>query len=244
MQSIVLSSSIPSLREPAPILCALSASEPPRRQRWQRPARASDGSRASSPRPATRGDSQEDAQRERANLAMSRYAQGDDRAFEELYRVLSPRLYRLCLCLVGHTDAEELLQDVFLKMHRARDTFLDGGSVLAWSFAIARTTSVDRIRRRRRRPEETAAPEQLESNPTHVESCPEASCIGQSLERRLDEELGRMTDTLRTAYLMVKLEGLTCAEAGEVLGVSTSAVKQRVHRAGEELKQNLVEAGW
>jgi len=184
------------------------------------------------------------AQRARVNEAMSRYARGDDRAFEELYRTLSPRLYRLCLCLVGRTEAEELLQEVFLKMHRARGTFLEGGSVLAWSFAIARTTSVDHIRRRRRRPEDVSAPEHLEAHASVSAASPESSYVGRALEETVDRELGRLSETLRVAYLMVKLEGLTCAEAGSALGVSTSAIKQRVHRAGEELKAQLSASGW
>ena len=92
-----------------------------------------------------------------AGEAMSRYAAGDDRAFDDVYTLLAPRLYRLCICLIGRSEADDLLQEVFLKMHRARASFVPGGSVIAWSFAIARTTSIDRMRHRGRRPEDATA---------------------------------------------------------------------------------------
>src|SRR4051812_23031372 len=91
---------------------------------------------------AARPESHSNAQTERANAAMIRYANGDDAAFPELYRLLAPSLYRLCRWLCAG-DASELFQEVFLKIHRARASFVDSGSVFAWSAAIARKTHVD-----------------------------------------------------------------------------------------------------
>lgn len=182
--------------------------------------------------------------RARASAAMERYAQGEDRAFGELYALLSPRLFRLCIYLIGRGNAEELLQEVFLKMHRARATFVPGGSVVAWSFAIARTTCVDRLRRDRRRPESFIEQEQLEAQADSPASSPESASAGRALESLLEQRLSGLSESLRSAYVLVKLEGLSCAEAGEVLGVSASAIKQRVHRASDDLKLGLASAGW
>jgi len=179
-----------------------------------------------------------------ANDAMTRYAQGDDRAFDDVYTLLSPRLYRLCIHLIGRGEADDLLQEVFLKIHRARASFVPGGSVVAWSFAIARTTCVDRMRRKKRRPEDAVEQEQLERHGGESGSCPEAASSGRALEGVLEAQLAKLSESLRSAYVLVKLEGMSCAEAGAVLGASTSAVKQRVHRATEELRAALTEAGW
>jgi len=185
-----------------------------------------------------------DDYRMRASSAMERYARGEDRAFDELYTLLSPRLFRLCIYLIGRGEAEELLQEVFLKMHRARESFVPGGSVVAWSFAIARTTCVDRMRRKKRRPENAMEQEQLEAHAASPTSCPESASTGRALESVLEARLQTLSESLRSAYVLVKIEGLSCAEAGELLGATSSAIKQRVHRATDELKAGLVEAGW
>ncbi|MET0385162.1 MAG: RNA polymerase sigma factor [Polyangiales bacterium] len=184
------------------------------------------------------------SERARANTAMERYAHGDDSAFRELYQILAPRLYGQCIRLAGREQAEELLQEVFLKMHRARASYVSGGSVFAWSFAIARTTQLDRVRAKRRRPEQVVEPVQLEGQNAQRESCPEASFVGRSLGVLLDRRLGRLSESLIAAYALVRVDGLSCAEAGTRLGASVSAVKQRVHRASEDLKAGLLEAGW
>jgi RNA polymerase sigma-70 factor (ECF subfamily) len=178
------------------------------------------------------------------SAAMERYARGEDRAFEELYSLLSPGLHRMCIYLSGRADAEELLQEVFLKMHRARDTFVPGGSAVAWAFAIARTTCLDRLRRRRRRPEDAVPQDQLEAHAAAPSGCPDSMSTARACETALEAGLALLSECLRSAYVLVKLEGLSCSEAASVLGASPSAVKQRVHRASEELKLHLREAGW
>lgn len=193
---------------------------------------------------APRARTEQSAETARATAAMDRYARGDAAAFEELYRLLSPRLYRLCIYLAGRNDADELLQEVFLKLHRARESFVPGGSVVAWSYAIARTTHLDRIRRRKRRPEAPLEAAQLETRAADGSTNPESTAAQRALQQVFENELARLSETLRAAYVMVKIEGLSCAEAGSVLGASTSAIKQRVHRASEQLKAALVSSGW
>lgn len=181
---------------------------------------------------------------ERASQAMVRYAAGDAQAFAELYKLLAPRLHRFCILLAGRSDADDLLQEVFLKMHRARSSFAPTGSVLAWGFAITRTTWLDRQRARRARREDPAEHADLEHRSDTTLACPESSCSGQGLERALERELMRLSEALRAAYILVKLEELSCAEAAAVLGTSVSAVKQRVHRACCELQKAFDDADW
>jgi RNA polymerase sigma-70 factor (ECF subfamily) len=169
---------------------------------------------------------------------MLRYANGDDAAFRELYGLLAPRLYRLCRCLSA-ADAGELVQEVFLKIHRARATFVDTGSVFAWSAAIARKTHVDLIRYRARRPETTLPSNQLELGPLHSGLSPEAPLLQRELEHEVQRELGLLSDTLRVAYNLVKVRGQSYADASAQLGAPVDAIKQRVHRACEELRAGV-----
>jgi RNA polymerase sigma-70 factor, ECF subfamily len=174
----------------------------------------------------------------RANAAMLRYASGDDAAFRELYGLLAPRLYRLCRWLCP-ADAGELFQEVFLKIHRARATFVDSGSVFAWSAAIARKTHVDLVRYRARRPESALPSNQLELRPSHGALSPEAPLLGRELEREVERELGLLSDNLRVAYKLVKVGGQSYADASAQLGAPIDAIKQRVHRACEEIRAGV-----
>jgi RNA polymerase sigma-70 factor (ECF subfamily) len=185
-----------------------------------------------------RSKSQMSGETARANAAMLRYAKGDDAAFPELYRLLAPRLYRLCRWLSA-ADAGELFQEVFLKIHRARGTFVDSGSVFAWSAAIARKTHVDLVRYRARRPETALPSNQLELGPGHGALSPEAPLLQRELEREVERELGLLSKNLRVAYHLVKVRGQSYADASAELGAPIDAIKQRVHRACEELRAGV-----
>jgi RNA polymerase sigma-70 factor, ECF subfamily len=168
--------------------------------------------------------------RERASQLMSEHAAGDARAFPALYPMLRPKLARLCRSFVGPDEAEDVLQEVFLKLHRARGTFTPGGNAFAWAYAVARATCLDRLRARARDAEVPMEPSTLER---------------RAAPRTAPAELGGMldqfSDCLRTTYVLVKVEGMECREAAALLGTTTSAVKQRVHRATALLREQLRE---
>src|SRR5258708_6378967 len=82
---------------------------------------------------------------------MVRYQEGDAAAVETLVTNLSPSLLRFCWGPgMSQSDAEDLLQDCWLRVHRARHTYLPSEPLLPWIFAVARHTRLDAYRRRRR----------------------------------------------------------------------------------------------
>jgi RNA polymerase sigma-70 factor (ECF subfamily) len=165
----------------------------------------------------------------RASQLMTDHAAGDARAFPALYPLLRPKLARLCRSFVGPEEVEDVLQEVFLKLHRSRASFTPGGNALAWAYAVARATCLDRLRARKRQAEVPTEPSTLELR------------AGPSDERELGAVLDQFSDCLRTTYVLVKVEGLECREAAALLGTTTSAVKQRVHRATALLRAQLRE---
>lgn len=179
---------------------------------------------------------------------MQRHAAGEDRVFDELYRIMSPRLHRFCLRITAHrSEADDCLQETMLRMHRARATYRRGSNVLHWAFAIARSVHLDRLRYRRRRPEElgtTTDAAELDRLQTDESSSPEAAVRARDLETAVSLELGRMSEKLRAAYVLLREEGLSAAEAAAILGTSAAAVRQRAHRADEQLRAALGAAGW
>jgi len=175
------------------------------------------------------------------NAAMERYVSGDDRAFDELYRLLSPRLLGMCCRLAGPVDAEDICQETFIKIHRARSTYSVEGNVTTWAFTIARRTFLDRVRHRRRRPEVASPNVQLTLQAPVGATCPEFAIDRQRFDAELERRVSGLSDNLRSAYLLVRRGGLSCAQAGEELDSSVCAIKQRVHRASEELTAGMLQ---
>lgn len=181
-----------------------------------------------------------------ADRVMRRYADGDEAAFDELYAALSPRLYAFCLRLAGQNgNADDLFQDAFLKLHRCRATYVSGANVLHWAFAIVRSTHLDWLRKRARRPETlVASTEAGLEGIGEVMGSPEAELHAEHLARVVERELQRMSERNRSAYVLLRVEGLSVAEAAAVLGTSGDVVKQRAFRAYEALREALARAGW
>jgi RNA polymerase sigma-70 factor (ECF subfamily) len=188
-----------------------------------------------------------DATGDRLSSLMERYAHGEERVFEQLYELLAPRLYRFCARLTASTvEADDCFQETFLKLHRARATYVAGANPLHWAFAIARSVYLSRLRYWRRRPEHLGAAHDIaEAGELQAHaSTPEAEVAAQHLQDTLACELGRMSEKNRIAYVLLKEENLSAREAAAVLGTSVEVVKQRAHRAYQCLKAALSTAGW
>jgi RNA polymerase sigma-70 factor (ECF subfamily) len=171
---------------------------------------------------------------------MERYAAGDDAAFEALYDSLSARLHAYLRRQVPDRHVcDDLLQETFLRMHRARGTFVTGAPVLPWAFAIARRLVLDRVRRDRHAPAATGDLEADPVSPVEAADRPEQVAEAREVARRLAQALARMPESQRTAFELLKQDGLTLAEAAEVLGVTVTAVKLRAHRAYESIRAAL-----
>jgi len=170
-----------------------------------------------------------------ADLAMDRYADGDDGAFEVLYDALAPRLLRYALRETrSRSAAEDTVQQVLLQIHASRGRFVRGAPVLPWAYAIARRLLADERRRRAR-----WLP--VEENAGAVEPVSGDVAADEVLDRRrreadLEGDLARLPPKHGEAFAMVKLEGLSIADAAAVLGITEGNVKVRVHRAAEALR--------
>ncbi len=173
-----------------------------------------------------------------ADLAMERYADGDDAAFGELYDELAPRLERFLRRRVRRRDqVEDFLQQTLLAMHRARGSFSRGAPVMPWAFAIARRLVIDAVRRGCREVY-LSAEEQAARMAELMAVGDEADQVvfAKDLARRLQAKLSRLPEGQRLAYELVKLDGLSPSDAADVLGISVGALKVRTHRAMEALR--------
>ena len=164
-----------------------------------------------------------------ASAAMERYAGGDEAAFGELYDLLAPRLYDYLMGQVRNRAlAEDLVQQTFLQLHRARGSFLAGADVRPWAFAIARRLFIDRVRHERRL---AVSGERLQTDEPVCFETAEHTARAYEIAQRLSERLARLPETQRAAFELLRMDGLSHCEAAATLGISVNAVKLRAHRA-------------
>lgn len=173
------------------------------------------------------------------NAAMDRYASGDAGAFPVLHRALYPRLYAYLTRMSGSSaTADDLAQETFLRMHRARSTFAAGGAVLPWMYAIARNVYLDHVRSSRLRRTERL-PSDPGSMPADVSSSAESAAIAAQAARAVERVLARIPAGQRDAFVLIRYEGLSVQDAAAVLGTTVTAVKLRAFRAYEALRAEL-----
>ncbi len=179
-------------------------------------------------------------ERDHGDEAMNRYAEGDDRAFADVYRAVAARLRTFLVRLVRSEPlADDLMQETFLRIHRARGSFARGARLLPWCYAIARNVHVDHLRHRpsqRERPAETEEPLDMPAGP---EADGEEVAAAAQLARVVERTLTTLPPNQREAFILLRYEGLSVAEAAAILGVTEGAVKLRAFHAYEALRHAL-----
>jgi RNA polymerase sigma-70 factor (ECF subfamily) len=169
---------------------------------------------------------------------MARYQQGDFGAAAELIRHVSPQLHRFFLAqALSRADAEDLLQETWLRIHKVRHTYRPGESALAWFYAIARHVRVDHYRKSVR----TAAGErQLEAMSKEGASVPGETDHADGLNALL----APLSESQREVIAMLKVAGMSLEEVARATLSSVGSVKQKVHRAYRKLRETMSAAGF
>jgi RNA polymerase sigma-70 factor, ECF subfamily len=153
---------------------------------------------------------------------------------DRLWREYSPGLARYISRHISDQGiAEDILQDVFLKIHSQISTLRDIGSLRSWMYLIARNTIIDHYRSKRRTVE-LPSPAQVPRNND------DGNVIGRLIPC-VERMVARLPDKYRLAILLTDHQGMTQKEMGERLGLSPSGAKSRVQRAREKLKGMLME---
>ena len=161
---------------------------------------------------------------------MVRYQQGDAAAVQALVTNLSPSLLRFCSGSgMSRSDAEDLLQDCWLRIHRARHTYLPSEPLLPWVFAVARHARLDAFRRRRR----------LGSREVLVAGVPEPASVAPASGSGVMELVNRLPNGQREVLVMLKVIGMSLEEVARATSSSAGAIKQKAHRAYAALRRML-----
>jgi RNA polymerase sigma-70 factor (ECF subfamily) len=169
---------------------------------------------------------------------MDRYARGDPAAFADVYDTVAPSVHAY---LVRQTRdrgrAEDLLQQTLLQMHRSRGSYIPGLPVMPWAFAIARRLFIDELRHRK--VDALSSARGIEAGDRVTPTGPEAEALGREMAELVEAELDRIPEAQRTAFELLRVEGLSQDEAAQRLGTTVSAVKLRAFRAYAALRAAL-----
>lgn len=167
--------------------------------------------------------------------------------FQKIYEDHYPRIVRYLRRIVGEADAEDVAQEVFVKVHQALDGFRGESKMSTWIYRIATNTAMDRLR---------SSSSKIRSASSGLadqdDSAAEMAQLSDDSVPRLDTLLIRkemndcirgivdsLPENYRTVLVLSDLEGMTNAEICEVLGLPLETVKIRIHRGRKRLKKEL-----
>ncbi len=168
---------------------------------------------------------------------------------EFVFREYAPRIYHLARRLLGNdADAEDVTQDVLLQVVRKLHTFRGESALPTWLHRVTVNAALaHREKRANRQKHETATGDDatLEgtSEPPGTVKLPRTSPAAMALqgEQRelIDRAIKRLPDQFRDVYVLADVEGLPNPDIGDMLGLSVSAVKSRLHRARQRMRDAL-----
>ena len=165
-----------------------------------------------------------------------------DRLFEETCLPFLPDCHAFALSLTRRPhDAEDLVQETYLKAQRAFGSFQTGTNAKAWLFTILRRLHIDRYRRGRLRP--TPLPEnELTEMAPWVEAERDAPAVpwDRLPPGAVAAAVNEVPDPFRLPVRLRDLDGLSYREIGEILAIPPGTVMSRLHRGREYLRRTLV----
>jgi len=165
-------------------------------------------------------------------MLMVAYQNSDPNAATALVTQLSPPIFQFFLAQSrSRAEAEDLLQDFWLRIHKARATFRPGEPLMPWLYAIARRVRVDHYRKTKGTREHEIISEQLPER-----AAPEPP---RQASPKISDMLQSLPASQREVLLMLKVSGLSLDEVARATGVSVGSVKQKAHRAYESLRKRL-----
>ncbi len=173
---------------------------------------------------------------------VERARDGDREAFRELFRVHRADVARLAQRLLGHaTDLEDVVQDVFLQVHRSIRDFRGQSRFSTWLYRVTVNVVLMGRRAARSRPAFVESAEQHVANRSDDRALPD-----EQVSRRLRVEafrrlLDRLSEKKRTVYVLHELEGVPPAEIAEIVGAPVLTVRTRLFYARRELAQMLAD---
>ena len=175
---------------------------------------------------------------------VARARTGDAEAFRVLVEEHSHRLFRLAYRIAGNEqDAEDIVQETFIKAHRSLARYDDRATFGAWLSRIASNQALDVVRARRRGGERVEAQDPDDPDPVdrlaEAGAGPERRLLSLEVTRRVSHAMSRLTPNERAAFVLRHHEERSIAEIGAMLSLSENATKQCIFRAVRKMREAL-----
>jgi len=182
---------------------------------------------------------------ERPEFDITALQKGDRLEFANLVEAYSGKIYRLAIkMLKNQQDAEDILQETFIKAYKALPRFEGRSSLATWLYRIATNEALMFLRRKQ--PDQISVEQPMDGNEEQtplqiVDWCclPEGELMSTEARDHLERSIQQLPETLRVVFLLRDIEGLSTREAAEVLEITETAVKTRLSRARLRLRELL-----
>ena len=168
--------------------------------------------------------------------------------FQEIYEIFQPKILRYLTHLAGESEAEDLTQETFVKVHQGLENFRGESQLSTWIYRIATNTALDRLRSPSfQHVVQSSLSEDLdEIKITDKAICPEEKkpliekqLIREEMNECIRGYIEKLPENYRTVLVLSEWERLKNNEIAEILGVTLETVKIRLHRAKTKLKEEL-----
>jgi RNA polymerase sigma-70 factor (ECF subfamily) len=165
---------------------------------------------------------------------VARCLEGDAAAFEAIYRRHAPRIFTLACRMTGsRADGEDLLQEIFLLVHRKLGGFKGDSALGTWIYRLAANCCVDFLRSRQHR--ERQATDELDETVAPPRSAGGLRVDQMDLQRAIE----RLPAGYRAAFVLHDVEGFEHAEVARLLGIAEGTSKSQVHKARLKIRALL-----
>jgi RNA polymerase sigma-70 factor (ECF subfamily) len=156
---------------------------------------------------------------------------GQSASFDRLVREYGDRLYRFCLRIVGPTEAEDVVQETFIRVHRSIGSYQPTGRFESWLFTIANHLALDSVRRRSSVSMESEEPVDFHE--------PTDDLDHQEVQHALVQAVDRLPVDQKQVFLLREEAGLSFREIAELLHCPLNTALGRMHYAMENLRKTM-----
>jgi RNA polymerase sigma-70 factor, ECF subfamily len=171
----------------------------------------------------------------------------DQEDFEKDAMEFAPQLYSAALRMTRNpADAEDIVQETYLKAYRAYDTFTEGTNLKAWLYRILTNTYINKYRKEQRRPSEVELGELQDlylykrmGEQSGAAQSAEEDMLDEFVDEDIIEALESLPENFRMPVLLADVEGFSYKEIADILDVPIGTVMSRLHRGRKALQRKL-----
>ena len=182
---------------------------------------------------------------ENDQILVDRFTSGDTSAFQELVERHKKKVYYLAYDITGdHHEAEDVSQEVFVKVFRSLNTFRRDAKMSSWLYKITVNASIDSLRKKSSKPEtsiDILERADVRDNPmgSSIDLDPERSAELLLLQKHISHALQKISPKERSVFVMRHYNDLKIREIAEILNISIGTVKALLFRAIKKLRKEL-----